>query len=198
MDLKTAKRFIFLSLLISQSIWAGHSEQEPNNNAGAANPYILGIPMSGDIAYGEEDWFYFETLVDHLFLDIFRRGEFLQIEVFNSDLELIFTGGGGQSQIANIGLEKAGRYYIRLRGHNSEYEFTARLSDEPVCNGCEAMRGNNATFDPNTGMVFIRTIDVFDIFGGRVPYEVELKQLPQKNASEPLKFELIRAERIFK
>lgn len=198
MQQKLVTLLMFLSVFASQSVYATHSETEPNDTMGAADPYILGIPMDGQISHGEQDWFYFETLVDHLFLDISRKGEHVILEVFNSAGELLFSGGAGESQSANIGLELADTYFILIRGHNSEYEFTARLSDEPTCDNCQETRGNNATFDPRTGQLFIRIVDVLDIYGGRVPYEVELKQITPKYKDEPLKFEVVKALRIFK
>ncbi len=192
-----AKLLMMLLVLATQSVYATHSETEPNDSIGSADPYILGIPMNGHITHGEEDWFYFETLVDHLFLDVSRSGEHVIVEVFNSAGELLYSGGNIQSKNFKVGLELADTYFILLRGHNSKYEFTAKLSDEPTCDDCETLRGNISTFNPHTGQLFIRTVDVFDIYGARVPYEVELKQIPPEKDDEPLKFEVIKALRIY-
>ncbi len=198
MDLKIARILIFLLVFASQAVQATHSEIEPNDAMETANPYILGIPMSGQISFGEEDWFYFETLVDHLFLDISRDGELLNIEVFDSEGKLLYTGAGGESLIANIGLEKADTYFIRLRGNNSVYEFTARLSDEPVCDNCEALRGNNATFDATTGELFVRTVDVLDRYGKAVQYEGVMQLIPGTGVDGPMQFEVTKIQRTFK
>lgn len=202
MDLKTAKILTFLLVLANcEAVYAAHSEIEPNNTRVTANPYVLGIPMSGQITSGEEDWFYFETLADHLVMDIFREGEFLTVDVFNSGGDLLYSGAGGESLIANIGLETAGKYFIRLRNRqNSDYQFTVRLSDESDCDNCPAWRGDNATYDPLTGELFLRTVDVPDRYGKAVQYEVLMQQVPGMDTAvdRPLLFEVIKAQRIFK
>jgi hypothetical protein len=110
-------------LLYAADMTTGTTEIEPNNTPAGADPISYGVPVSGSIAPGAEDWFQFQGQAgDMVRLQVFDKNiskaasEALLVTLVASDgTTPLSTHEGPAFQVLTTILQHSGTFYVRTR-----------------------------------------------------------------------------------